>query len=651
MPSRDIAEIRIIRDFEDPLSREDMARIKGFEKQTGIKVKILGSSNPQKTIGEKDAEEQEKVRTAQADFNLRHLNAGRIDKLTEAYTASFAAKCRVLIDSEPRFADVRPLLTFGGNAASGCINSFYEMVEERKSDPRMANDEPEDFVELAFKDTVTAFLTRKAELVRSLNNLQFETPAQKAAFAKWVCEAGDLNSAEEAAIIHEFANKHARFLREVYSNNPPMDDSTMVMEMGEIVREASPRLEAFIASLNRADYGTDNRNKQLDRISFMSMTLLQNANPPMTDEQIKVIYDRINSPGMKTLRAQLFEIGNRREDRNLAEFPGAGMLRSLCTLWQLNAWNLGGTAGVNVHSSDELNGEPYSWPMSMLPNDVRLMAISFAPRMMTAFKSEHPEYETFPQASVPQRLPIDDRGRRNFLIRHLNSYVNQERNHGFQHGRGHAVRSFIYGAVMCSMLEEQGLKVDRNAVLCGIAMHDAGWQGDDNAPWQRAGADACVQAMTEDFGGYALGTNYVNAMRQCIEGTSDTLEAMIIQAAQSLDLDPEHFAFLPGRDGEIPTAAVLQLRQDLMAEADRLLQHTNPRRTRREDIESLERQMAENPGRAAALREQLSGVENDIQNDFQAESRETPRHLVERFESLVLNHPRMFPMLSRYYRT
>lgn len=42
------------------------------------------------------------------------------------------------------------------------------------------------------------------------------------------------------------------------------------------------------------------------------------------------------------------------------------------------------------------------------------------------------------------------------------------------HGRGHICRAFIFASTMAGLMEEMGHTVDRTALLCGIAGHDAG---------------------------------------------------------------------------------------------------------------------------------------------------------------------------------
>ena len=68
---------------------------------------------------------------------------------------------------------------------------------------------------------------------------------------------------------------------------------------------------------------------------------------------------------------------------------------------------------------------------------------------------------------------------RDFLLSMLPIYHDHERPGAFDHGaayhgRGHICRAFIFASTMAGLMEEMGHTVDRTALLCGIARHDAG---------------------------------------------------------------------------------------------------------------------------------------------------------------------------------
>ena len=88
------------------------------------------------------------------------------------------------------------------------------------------------------------------------------------------------------------------------------------------------------------------------------------------------------------------------------------------------------------------------------------------------------------------------------------------------HGRGHIARAFIFASVMCSMLEEQGVPMDRNAVLCGITGHDLGRQAAAPTRWEDRSANMTVAAMKTAFGDATHGADYEQAVRTALTPTA-----------------------------------------------------------------------------------------------------------------------------------
>ena len=123
------------------------------------------------------------------------------------------------------------------------------------------------------------------------------------------------------------------------------------------------------------------------------------------------------------------------------------------------------------------------------------------------------------------------------------------------HGRGHICRAFIFASTMAGLMEEMGHTVDRTALLCGIAGHDAGRErnGADTPEQEAESARLALEKMHERFGADTFGDDYEREFTAAIVGhASPTLESMLLNAADSLDIgrvtefDFKYFPFLRG---------------------------------------------------------------------------------------------------------
>ncbi|MCF0253540.1 MAG: hypothetical protein HUK26_04310, partial [Duodenibacillus sp.] len=291
---------------------------------------------------------------------------------------------------------------------------------------------------------------------------------------------------------------------------------------------------------------------------------------------------------------------------------------------------------------------------------VRAALREVSPAMAEAFEQLHPAYAPFPAPAHPEKLPADDAGRRGFLVRHIDGYLAHENSFDVRravHGRGHAVRAYIFATALCGLLEEQGVKVDRNAVLMGIAGHDVGREGSGADKWEAKSAAMTAAMIGEDFGEDAMGEDYAKAMRDCVvAGAGGTVEAMILKAADSLDIgrtatfELERFPFLKGAGGEKLSDKVVELREELAREADVLQRLTDPYCQIRDGFEYVMRELAlaEDGARQEALQEQIAAFNGDVAAGLESMRAMSAGELVALFESRVAENPGLMPLLSRY---
>ena len=275
----------------------------------------------------------------------------------------------------------------------------------------------------------------------------------------------------------------------------------------------------------------------------------------------------------------------------------------------------------------------------------------------------HPGYPPFPAPSNPANMPQNEAERRDFLVHVMDGYISHEQT--FEkgtswHGRGHIARAYIFANVMCNILEEQGIKVDRNAVLCGIAGHDLGRQGSGTDRWEDRSANMTVQAMQGHFGQDTMGPDYEKQVSDSIDRhKGKTVEAMVLNAADSLDIgrvgigafEIDKFPFLAGKNGEIPDAGAIAIREQLAKEADLLQRLTNPLCANRRAIDEIQPQMgnATSNVESEMWYQQNRDLLDSVAAEFEADWSVPSDDYMKRFEDTVRNNPQMFPLLSKYY--
>jgi len=105
-------------------------------------------------------------------------------------------------------------------------------------------------------------------------------------------------------------------------------------------------------------------------------------------------------------------------------------------------------------------------------------------------------YALFPNPCRAVALPQTVRGNAEFLVAMLPYYqhIEMDVEKGFFcHGRGHAIRTWLFAACMSRICLSRGVNVDMCAVLSAAAGHDAGRQGWGEDIWERGSARITVQ--------------------------------------------------------------------------------------------------------------------------------------------------------------
>lgn len=610
------------------------------------------------------------------DHAKLHLDPDKVGRAKDGIMSDFDRALRDLItgmtDSDMPKAD-RDRLAGGesilmGNAVAAAQGKFARALANAKLDPNVDVDEGS-FVSRVFKQSVKPMLELKASLLAELDNLDVESADQKAAYGAWIRSAAKLRSPEELRVIHDCAKEQASLLRTIASE-PSMTPGAITQAFCEAIPGIKDKLDKFILSLMASgegdDFGKDEKNAELGRVISMACSLVENGNPPMDAKKLGSLFETLNSDAMRSelsmhmkllesLGADIHRNGREQESSVTADYAAYDTLvNMMCFTPSIMAEKLW------ISSYRTPNGllDP-SFMSAQTRDAVRDLSGTAAKRLDEDF----PARPAFPEPANSAAMPSTDAQRRDFLVTILDDYLPREKAGGFEsgtstHGRGHIARSYIFAKAMASILQEQGVSVDRNAVLCGIAGHDVGREGRGKDVWEEQSADKTLDAMRERFG--SMGEDYEKAVRSCIVAGNapQTTEAMLLHAADSLDagrvpdqkFDLSLFGFIKAANDEDTSIRARDMRKELGREADLLQRLTDPYCQCRTSLSHLkdENDKAEGDVKARITKE-IDGMEGFIADAFRKEADPASAQFMERFEKVLSDNQGLFPLLSKYY--
>ncbi|HIW78617.1 MAG TPA: DUF3626 domain-containing protein [Candidatus Bilophila faecipullorum] len=371
---------------------------------------------------------------------------------------------------------------------------------------------------------------------------------------------------------------------------------------------------------------------------------LANASP----EARRRMAEGLNTPGQRDLSSLLLRLGDSVD--GFSQAPGFKDARAF------NAIRSGLCAAFG--NAMEKAPAPFAQELSLVPQDVRAGLRAALPGLADTLDASFPPHPAFPAAAQPGRMPSTPAQHRRFLLDILPIYHDHERPGNFDygtayHGRGHICRAFIFASTMAGIMEGMGHEVDRTALLCGIAGHDAGRErsGADTPEQEAASARLALDLMHRSFGEDTFGKAYEEEFTQSIIGhASPTLESMLLNAADSLDIvrvkdfDFNCFPFLRGGTQEGPKTVVPEyqgLREQLHEEAYLLARMTDPRT----QVKDLCAKLAE-AGKLETVVEVQHAASDAVIGQLALEKEEDFLAFI---EGKIRAHPDMFPLLTRYY--
>nr|MCR5562452.1 DUF3626 domain-containing protein [Desulfovibrio sp.] len=648
VPIRDIAEIRInMQDVPDEEKAAVRIQAQEYQKETGIKVTIF-----EEELDDVDDVADSNIVKEQEKFNLKHLDASEVNKTIKNVVASMDERIGVLVWNHPELKEGLPknALRLEGNARNMLIGKLEHAVQKKLANAERGN--PVDLIGECFNEVALPILRRKADLLRELEKMKF-TGTQKAAITSWVVSAKALRTPEELRVILKHANEQAKLFKEIAAAEPPLTPAQIFGRInalaGNFDKDIGPVLGAF--EQQGIEVGVDDKLTEQDRVSNMSLVLLQHGDPPMSGDALKNLSSRLAGPEMMAFIGQLDAI-----DEKCMDFPDVSKIGIVRSFLSINANNSCRVAGQDFPRTPSFIGG-----LSLVQKPVRDAIRESFPDFAEKFDKMYPGYPPFPVPAHPEKMPQNEADRRKFLISVMDGYINHEKT--FEkgtsvHGRNHIARAYIFANVLCNILEARGIKVDRNAVLCGIAGHDLGRKGGGNDRWEGRSADITVEAMRKMFGEDAMGEDYEQQVKDSIDAhKGQTLEAMLLNAADSLDIgrtvdfDIKKFLFLLGKNGEITDREAEKIRAQLAKEADLLQSLTNPICEHRQESLDLQIKIIEAKTNAEArhYREQFDKLQEKNAAEFEKDWEVPSDQYMQRFEDVIRKNSQMFPMLSKFY--
>ena len=687
IPSRDIAEIRLNADhftyIRDPQTRAaHLAALHDFAVANNVKVAIFGYGGPaippeqvaefnsrgfsviQSDIDEARGEEAMAARTEAEATAANRPSHRAIEQAARSLVDDadgFQARLLGLAAGVPGFAELGgdPGALLAGAALDRVKAEFLNNVQAGltravRDDADIPNG-ADAFLAACLSDAAGRQLAAKVALLRELQGLHFDTSEQRAAFRDWVISAMALRDPRELRMLHTQAITQAARLEHVAGTAGAGGDAlrAAVLQFAQGLRTLEGGMNEWLREARVDEFGTEDQLTEFNRTAFLAATLLATKDPDAARRALAAL----ESPAGQSVRAFCGRLYNNKTLHS----PDMFYALRLGDFLNFTAEALGRQLEVQVVGRPAMR-----LGLEAVPPRVRELIAGPFPDLAAEFNATHPyqpprAYAAFPAAAAPNALPATHAARRQFLVNMLDAYRRHENTFDAPtavHGMGHASRAFIFATVLANIMEGFGVNVDRAALLCGTAGHDAGRQGNGSDRWETASADAVIASMRDAYGPDSLGGAYEDGMRAMITdqgNRGETLETMLHKAADSLDIgrtmdfDPGKWPFL--RESIIAPGGVEigpdeDLRTRLAAEVVKFQRLSNPYSAHRQRMQELMLALLDDPDQVQPLLEaEKAAVANEL-----AEMRNMGNdEYFAYFEAIVRDPANGLTLLNRYY--
>ncbi len=645
---RDVAEIRI---HIDELSPQNMQKLNQWGQEHGVKITLFGEPEMLQT--------SEGVDQAKESGNLyaaSHLDQAVVTAERDRIAGSDEALMQKIAERTASNSSI--LSPFGGEqplkgAALQYVKAkFAQEVNEALRHPDGRNLTEEMLINNCFDKAVLSAVKEKSALMRELNQLEFKTPEQKQAFTEWVLSARTLRDPNEMKMLYNQAMHHSEVIQNLVESGA---DSKQVQDaLTTAFRETDEACGTYYRSINKKAE-PDDKYTELNRTAFLSTAFLRTSGMDM-----QAVYDLVDQPETR----EYFGVCSKLSDP-FDGIPGNRdfqVMSSVVSCYNFLHMSAGKEVGEEV---DFLPKDLRSY--EQMEPELRNKIQDNFPHAMAEINAKHPfsgapaQYQTFPVASHPERMPQNLAQRRQFLVDTLPAYQQHENTFDRDnavHGRNHVIRSFIYATAMSNILQEKGIPVDQTAVLCGISGHDMGRKANGRDLWEADSANLTVTNMQRQYGADSMGAAYETEVKKQIDGHSgQTVEAMVMQSADSLDIgrtqefDPDKLPFLKDtfKCGDKFYTGDNKMRQELAKEAKLLQTLTSPAAAHREEMNQLQVEAISSSDPEAVM-EKFNQLKARVAEETAAQRAIGNEDLVQYIEGVIKLNPQLFPVLSKYYR-
>ena len=645
VPQRDIAEIRInlggdpyhkLTATQQQAARQ---RLEAFARQTGVRVVFTNVAPLDETLKVGDLAYNVKT------VNATHLDNTAIDRRRDEFTADFPATvARFLkdINLDPVPAGMDFFLR--GKVLDRILDAFLRKLETYRHVETWEGDSVS-MVDAALDYILRPIVDEKFGLLQEADKLEYADANQKKAFADWLLESGERIERTQVPHLFRQATAQAALMRTWAAAEPP------------------PTAEAALAAFAALpeSHGTDPRHA-----SQVAVALLFSDVPPPTPDAMKKILAILDSDPLRGMTAQIQAAAT---STTLSTAADAGRAAALAVGIRTAADTVAGA----IRATAKAPG-PCLVPLSAIPAPVRAAIRQVAPALADALDAAHPAHPPFPAPANPAALPQNKAQRRQFLLSQMEAYREKEltSEEGVSvHGRGHIIRAYIYANTFCNIMKEQGVTVDRNAVILGITGHDLGRGGLGEDAWEVESGQKTNQAIRRQYGENAAGEVYEKEIADSIVGVeinppglrkrhvpaSPTMEAQLLQSADSLDIgrtgefDQYYFDFLRDKNGTVSPEAQ-KIRDQLADEANLLQRLTNPLCANYSTLNLLT-QAASNADDDESMiyyQNQRQALDANIKAEMLAQANNADNEaFVESYENIIRQNPKMFPLFTKYY--
>ncbi len=645
VPQRDIAEIRInlggdpyhkLTATQQQAARQ---RLENFARQTGVRVVFTNVAPLDETLKVGDLAYNVKT------VNATHLDNTAIDRRRDEFTADFQATvARFLkdINLDPVPAGMDFFLR--GKVLDRILDAFLRKLETYRHVETWEGDSVS-MVDAALDYILRPIVDEKFGLLQEADKLEYADANQKKAFADWLLQAGERIERTQVPHILRQATAQAALMRTWAAAEPP------------------PAAEAALAAFAALpeSHGTDPRHASQVAVAFLFSDV-----PPPTPEAMKKILAILDSAPLRGMTAQIQAAAT---STTLSTAADAGRAAALAVGLRTAADTVAGA----IRATTKAPG-PCLVPLSAIPAPVRTAIRQVAPAFADALDAAHPAHPPFPAPANPAALPQNKAQRKQFLLSQMEAYREKELSteQGVSvHGRGHIIRAYIYANAFCNIMKEQGVTVDRNAVILGITGHDLGRGGLGHDRWEVQSGRQTNQAIRQQYGEGTAGEAWENEVANSIVGVpieppgqrkrtvpvSQTMEAQLLQSADSLDIgrtgdfDQYYFDFLRDKNGTVSPEAQ-KIRDQLADEANLLQRLTNPLCANYPTLNLLTQAAsdADDDESMTYYQNRRNALDANIKAEMLAQANNSDNQaFIDGYEDVIRRNPQMFPLLTKYY--